>query len=93
MHWTGFHLINTAAASYVPRRPDTATDLNRHNGIRSAAEGAAASVHLATLDADGPSGILRGHLWTAEGPSDTYGPPPLVSVGAGSGGVRGGGIR
>ena len=44
--------------------------------FRSVAEGAEASVHLATLDADGPSGILWGHLWTAGGPSDAYGPLP-----------------
>jgi NAD(P)-dependent dehydrogenase (short-subunit alcohol dehydrogenase family) len=62
--------VNAANPGY------TATDLNRHNGFRSVAEGAEASVHLATLDADGPSGILWGHLWTARGPSDTYGPLP-----------------
>jgi NAD(P)-dependent dehydrogenase (short-subunit alcohol dehydrogenase family) len=60
--------VNAANPGY------TATDLNRHNGFRSVAEGAEASVHLATLDADGPSGILWGHLWTAGGPSDAYGP-------------------
>jgi NAD(P)-dependent dehydrogenase (short-subunit alcohol dehydrogenase family) len=62
--------VNAANPGY------TATDLNRHNGFRSVAEGAEASVHLATLDADGPSGILWGHLWTAGGPSDAYGPLP-----------------
>jgi NAD(P)-dependent dehydrogenase (short-subunit alcohol dehydrogenase family) len=62
--------VNAANPGY------TATDLNRHNGFRSAAEGAEASVHLATLDADGPNGILWGHLWTAEGPGDAYGPLP-----------------
>jgi hypothetical protein len=45
-------------------------------GFRSVAEGAEASVHLATLDADGPSGILWGHLWTTGAPADTYGPLP-----------------
>ena len=70
MHWTGFHLINTAAASYVPGRPLAPP------GFRSVAEGAEASVHLATLDADDPSRILWGHLWTAGGPSDAYGPLP-----------------
>jgi len=59
--------VNAANPGY------TATDLNHHNGFRSVAEGAEASVHLATLDADGPSGILWGYLWTA-GPSDAYGP-------------------
>ena len=62
--------VNAANPGY------TATDLNRHNGFRSVAEGAEASVHLATLDADAPSGILWGHLWTARGPSDAYGPLP-----------------
>jgi NAD(P)-dependent dehydrogenase (short-subunit alcohol dehydrogenase family) len=62
--------VNAANPGY------TATDLNRHNGFRSVAEGAEASVHLATLDTDDPSGILRGHLWTAEGPADAYGPLP-----------------
>jgi NAD(P)-dependent dehydrogenase (short-subunit alcohol dehydrogenase family) len=62
--------VNAANPGY------TATDLNRHNGFRSVVEGAEASVHLATLDADGPSGILWGHLWTAEGPGDAYGPLP-----------------
>jgi NAD(P)-dependent dehydrogenase (short-subunit alcohol dehydrogenase family) len=62
--------VNAANPGY------TATDLNRHNGFRSVAEGAEASVHLATLDADDPSGILWGHLWTAAGPGDAYGPLP-----------------
>ena len=30
-------------------------------------------MHLATLPADGPSGILWGHLWTADGPVDAHG--------------------
>jgi NAD(P)-dependent dehydrogenase (short-subunit alcohol dehydrogenase family) len=62
--------VNAANPGY------TATDLNRHSGFRSVAEGAEASVHLATLGPDGPSGILWGHLWTADGPSDAYGPLP-----------------
>ncbi len=62
--------VNAANPGY------TATDLNRHSGFRSVAEGAEASVHLATLDADGPSGILWGHLWTTGAPSDAYGPLP-----------------
>jgi hypothetical protein len=33
-------------------------------------------VYLATLPADGPSGTLWGHLWTADGPGDAYGPLP-----------------
>ena len=59
--------VNAANPGY------TKTDLNRNSGFRSAAEGAEASVHLATLPADGPSGILWGHLWTADGPGDAYG--------------------
>jgi hypothetical protein len=62
--------VNAASPGY------TATDLNRHNGFRSVAEGAEATVHLATLGPDGPSGILWGHLWTADGPADAYGPLP-----------------
>ena len=58
--------VNAANPGY------TATDLNRHSGFRSVAEGAEASVHLATLPEDGPSGILWGHLWTEGG----YGPLP-----------------
>lgn len=48
----------------------TATDFNDHRGFRTAAQGAEPSVHLATLPADGPSGILWGHLWTTEGDGD-----------------------
>jgi NAD(P)-dependent dehydrogenase (short-subunit alcohol dehydrogenase family) len=62
--------VNAANPGY------TATDLNRHSGFRSVAEGAEASVHLATLPADGPSGILWGHVWTTEGPQDAHGPLP-----------------
>ncbi|MHA6757255.1 SDR family oxidoreductase [Streptacidiphilus sp. PAMC 29251] len=53
----------------------TATDFTNHRGVRTAAEGAEASVHLATLPDDGPSGILWGHIWTTEGDGDGgYGP-------------------
>ncbi len=52
-----------------------ATDLNRHTGFRSAEEGAQVSVHLATLPADGPTGILWGFLWNADGPG-SFGPLP-----------------
>ena len=62
--------VNAANPGY------TKTDLNRNTGFRSVAEGAEASVHLATLDADGPSGVLWGHLWTADAPHDAYGPLP-----------------
>jgi hypothetical protein len=56
--------------------PGAATDLNRHSGFRSVAEGAEASVNLAILDADGPSGVLWGHLWTAGEPGNAYGVLP-----------------
>jgi NAD(P)-dependent dehydrogenase (short-subunit alcohol dehydrogenase family) len=48
----------------------TATDFTNNRGVRTAAQGAEASVHLATLPDDGPSGILYGHLWTTEGDGD-----------------------
>jgi len=59
--------VNAANPGY------TKTDLNRNSGLRSVTEGAEASVYLATLPADGPSGILWGHLWTPDGPADAYG--------------------
>ena len=59
--------VNAANPGY------TKTDLNRNSGFRSVAEGAEASVYLATLPTDGPSGILWGHLWSADGPADAYG--------------------
>ena len=62
--------VNAANPGY------TRTDLNRNTGLRSVAEGAEASVHLATLGADGPSGILWGHLWTASGADSDYGTLP-----------------
>jgi NAD(P)-dependent dehydrogenase (short-subunit alcohol dehydrogenase family) len=62
--------VNAANPGY------TKTDLNRNSGFRSVAEGAEASVHLATLPADGPSGILWGHLWTTNPPTNAYGALP-----------------
>ena len=62
--------VNAANPGY------TKTDLNRNTGFRSVAEGAEASVHLATLGTGGPTGILWGHLWMADAPSDTYGALP-----------------
>jgi NAD(P)-dependent dehydrogenase (short-subunit alcohol dehydrogenase family) len=59
--------VNAANPGY------TATDLNGNSGFRSAAEGAEVSVHLATLDASGPSGTLWGYLWSPRG---TYGALP-----------------
>jgi len=62
--------VNAANPGY------TKTDLNRNTGVRSVSEGAEASVHLATLPDDGPSGILWGHLWISDGPADAYGALP-----------------
>ena len=62
--------VNAANPGY------TKTDLNRNSGFRAVAEGAEASVYLATLPAEGPSGILWGHLWSADGPADAYGVLP-----------------
>ena len=42
--------MNAADPGYV------ATDMNRHQGVRSVEQGAAAPVRLATLPADGPTG-------------------------------------
>jgi NAD(P)-dependent dehydrogenase (short-subunit alcohol dehydrogenase family) len=72
--------LNMVTAMYAKELRDTkvkvnaanpgycATDLNGHNGFRTPEQGAQVSVHLATLPADGPSGVLWGHLWTTEGP-------------------------
>jgi NAD(P)-dependent dehydrogenase (short-subunit alcohol dehydrogenase family) len=51
--------INAANPGYC------ATDLNHHNGFRTAEQGASVSVALATLPADGPSGELWGSLWAS----------------------------
>ena len=61
--------VNAANPGYC------ATDLNGHHGFRTPDQGASVSVHLATLPADGPSGQLWGHLWTAGG-GDGYGVLP-----------------
>jgi len=53
--------VNAANPGYC------ATDLNGHSGFRTAEQGAQVSVHLATLPADGPTGTLWGHIWTADG--------------------------
>jgi NAD(P)-dependent dehydrogenase (short-subunit alcohol dehydrogenase family) len=54
--------VNAANPGYC------ATDLNGHSGFRTPEQGAEVVVHLATLPADGPTGALWGHVWTAEGP-------------------------
>ncbi|MDG4822707.1 SDR family oxidoreductase [Asanoa sp. WMMD1127] len=53
--------VNAANPGY------TATDFNDHHGFRTPEQAAAVNVHLATLPADGPSGLLWGHLITLEG--------------------------
>lgn len=55
--------VNAANPGYC------ATDLNGHNGFRTAEQGAEVSVHLATLPPDGPTGLLWGSLWTTDGGS------------------------
>ncbi|PWU59435.1 dehydrogenase, partial [Micromonospora globispora] len=53
--------VNAANPGYC------ATDLNHHSGFRTPEEGAEVSVHLATLPADGPSGLLWGFQMDAGG--------------------------
>jgi NAD(P)-dependent dehydrogenase (short-subunit alcohol dehydrogenase family) len=62
--------VNAANPGY------TATDLNRNSGFRSVAEGAEASVHLATLPPDAPTATFWGHLWTSHAPQNAYGELP-----------------
>jgi NAD(P)-dependent dehydrogenase (short-subunit alcohol dehydrogenase family) len=71
--------LNMATAMYAKELRDTpikvnaanpgycATDLNGHSGFRTPEQGAEVSVHLATLDDDGPTGMLWGYLWSADG--------------------------
>jgi NAD(P)-dependent dehydrogenase (short-subunit alcohol dehydrogenase family) len=71
--------VNMIAAMYAKELRDTpikvnaanpgycATDLNGRSGFRAPEQGAEVSVHLATLPADGPTGMLWGHLWTPGG--------------------------
>jgi NAD(P)-dependent dehydrogenase (short-subunit alcohol dehydrogenase family) len=54
--------VNAANPGYC------ATDLNGHSGFRTPEQGAEVIVHLATLPADGPTGVLWGLVWTADGP-------------------------
>ncbi|RMI28314.1 SDR family oxidoreductase [Nocardia stercoris] len=51
--------VNAANPGY------TATDLNGRTGFRTPVQGAEPSVYLATLPADGPTGILWGYRWGA----------------------------
>jgi NAD(P)-dependent dehydrogenase (short-subunit alcohol dehydrogenase family) len=50
--------VNAANPGYC------ATDVNGYQGFRT--------VHLATLPADGPTGVLWGYLWTSDG-TESYG--------------------
>ncbi|WP_446218710.1 SDR family oxidoreductase [Micromonospora sp. IBHARD004] len=71
--------LNMVTAMYAKELRDTpikvnaanpgycATDLNHHSGFRTAEQGAEVSVHLATLPADGPSGLLWGFQMDAGG--------------------------
>jgi NAD(P)-dependent dehydrogenase (short-subunit alcohol dehydrogenase family) len=71
--------LNMVTAMYAKELRDTpakvnaanpgycATDLNGHSGFRSPEQGAEIVAHLATLPADGPSGLLWGHRWTTAG--------------------------
>jgi NAD(P)-dependent dehydrogenase (short-subunit alcohol dehydrogenase family) len=71
--------VNMITAMYAKELRDTpikvnaanpgycATDLNGHNGFRTPDQGAEVSVHLATLPADGPTGVLWGHILTGDG--------------------------
>ena len=47
---------------------------NRHGGFVRSPRAKRPACGLATLGPGGPSGILWGHLWTADGPADAYGP-------------------
>jgi NAD(P)-dependent dehydrogenase (short-subunit alcohol dehydrogenase family) len=78
--------LNMVTAMYAKELRDTpvkvnaanpgycATDLNNHGGFRTPDQGAEVSVHLATLGADGPSGLLWGFLM--DGGNDEYGVLP-----------------
>lgn len=79
--------LNMVTAMYAKELRDTAikvnaanpgycaTDLNGNSGFRTAEQGAQVSVHLATLPEDGPTGLLWGYLWTADG-TGSYGVLP-----------------
>jgi NAD(P)-dependent dehydrogenase (short-subunit alcohol dehydrogenase family) len=62
--------VNAANPGYC------ATDLNGNSGYRTPEQGAEVSVHLATLPADGPSGVLWGHLWGDPADPDARGVIP-----------------
>ena len=62
--------VNAANPGYC------ATDLNGNSGFRTPEQGAAVSVHLATLPVDGPTGVLWGHLWGDAADPDACGVIP-----------------
>lgn len=53
--------VNAANPGYC------ATDLNASSGFRTPEQGAEITVHLATVDDDGPTGVLWGHRWGVDG--------------------------
>jgi NAD(P)-dependent dehydrogenase (short-subunit alcohol dehydrogenase family) len=79
--------LNMVTAMYAKELRDTpikvnaanpgycATDLNGRSGFRTPEQGAEVSLHLATLPEDGPTGVLWGYLWTADG-GESYGVLP-----------------
>ncbi|MPZ28093.1 MAG: SDR family NAD(P)-dependent oxidoreductase [Micromonosporaceae bacterium] len=79
--------LNMVTAMYAKELRDTpikvnaanpgycATDFNANSGFRTAEQGAEVCVHLATLPADGPSGLLWGHLWRSDD-TESYGVLP-----------------
>ncbi|AMM22155.1 dehydrogenase [Frondihabitans sp. PAMC 28766] len=60
--------VNAAIPGYV------STDLNGHTGYTTAAQGAEASVALATLPDDGPTGTFWGNLTSTDGDEKANGP-------------------
>jgi hypothetical protein len=77
--WVG----EPGAAQYtISRWPLSGMCSTRHSnssgpvsGFRTPQQGAEVSVHLATLPDDGPSGVLWGYVWTADG-TESYGVLP-----------------
>lgn len=61
--------VNAANPGYC------ATDFNGNTGFRPAADGARDVAELATLGADGPTGVLHGHIWRSSG-DDSHGVLP-----------------
>jgi NAD(P)-dependent dehydrogenase (short-subunit alcohol dehydrogenase family) len=80
--------LNMVTAMYAKELADTpikvnvanpgfcATDLNGHQGYRTAEQGADTIVHLATLGPDGPTGTFYGDLSDSDKPDGPYGTIP-----------------